>query len=277
MKVALVFSGQPRWTKEAYEFHEKSLFEPNSAHETDVFAHFWFDESKIGKSCSEEIKRSPSKGKAVWNKSLISDFNKLYKPKRLVIDPPLDRKTFTEDFYITGGSHCGYEAISMFCSIKNAMALKKQEEIEFGFQYDLVLRVRPDMAIVKKILFDDVSKDTITILNSGLPYQTNNPAINCDFAMGNSSMMDMYSEIYDYIEQYIGEGCKLYGESLVFHHLYKNNFFCRNAQMPGAIFKNTYFESGSIEIDLDYIKRNGANWQGHREGDCWIIRDPSLH
>jgi hypothetical protein len=280
MKIAIVFNGQPRWIKEAFEFNKKSLLDPNQEHEIDVFAHFWFDDSKIGKSCSEEIERSPNKGKAVWSQSLIDDFKNLWQPTRLSVESPFDRSMFSEDFYTTGGSFCGFEATSMFCSIKKAMALKTAEEISTGQKYDLVLRARPDLAIIKPIKFDDISKDTITILNSGLPTARNH-AFNCDFAVGNSRTMDVYAGIFDNIEEYIAEGCRFYGESLVFWHLYKNQFSTRSissgTNVSGNVIKNEWHTDNLKEVDLGYIKRDGGNWQGLRQHDCWIIRDPSLH
>ena len=51
MNIALAYSGQPRNIIECWQNHQKYILNPNKRDKNQIyiFAHFWFDESDIGK------------------------------------------------------------------------------------------------------------------------------------------------------------------------------------------------------------------------------------
>ena len=82
MKVALCFSGQPRFVNECSDLIINNAIQN---YNVDVFAHLWFD---------DDLKNKPYKhgGDGGWDKQRISNnaidyFKKLYNPKDILIEP----------------------------------------------------------------------------------------------------------------------------------------------------------------------------------------------
>ena len=82
MKVALCFSGQPRFVNECSDLIINNAIQN---YDIDVFAHLWYD---------DDLKNKPYKhgGDGGWEKQRISnnavdDFIKLYNPKDILVEP----------------------------------------------------------------------------------------------------------------------------------------------------------------------------------------------
>ncbi len=73
MKVALCFSGQPRYIEKSFEQFDKNIL---SCNDVDVFAHLWWDDSYKGKSFVWE-----STDKYPEDYSPMDKFSELFKPK----------------------------------------------------------------------------------------------------------------------------------------------------------------------------------------------------
>ena len=82
MKIALCFSGQPRFIEESAPLVKENIIQN---YDVDVFSHLWFD---------EDLQTKPYKygGSGGWINQRISDesidnFIKLYNPKELLVEP----------------------------------------------------------------------------------------------------------------------------------------------------------------------------------------------
>ena len=80
MKIAVCFSGQPRFIPEcAMSILENFL----KLYDVDVYAHFWWHESMYGKPFHHEYHD------VVENKDPIADFKRIYQPKKIVFQEPI--------------------------------------------------------------------------------------------------------------------------------------------------------------------------------------------
>lgn len=86
MKIALCFSGQPRYIRESYEnIKEKLLYNGN---EVDIFAHFWWNDDYIG----DVISRGSSNRYTENNREL---FKNLYNPVKMICEPYMKKEMAT--------------------------------------------------------------------------------------------------------------------------------------------------------------------------------------
>lgn len=194
MKIALCLSGGLRNFKETFYTFEHFLLKK---YDVDVF--FYGLENKEGK-----------------NKNL-QDLNHLYQPKNVVINDSSEYNNI----------NCKYPSSSTFYAFYNIMKcneLKKQYQIENNIQYDIVIRSRTDYFWFRS--FDDtelcLAKENILIPEEWAFKCVNSFAKSDVFAMGNTSLMDEYSNLYKNIDNY----CKIFNyhpESLCGYHLMVNN------------------------------------------------------
>jgi hypothetical protein len=82
MKLALCFSGQPRFVRECSQSIISNVIQN---YDVDIFAHLWFDEN---------LQNNPYKfgGSGGWqsqriSNSAVDDFQKIYNPVDLLIEP----------------------------------------------------------------------------------------------------------------------------------------------------------------------------------------------
>ena len=86
MKIALCFSGQPRYIEESYEQFSRGLFEKN---DVDVYSHFWWDESYKGKPFVwESSDRYPE------DYDPLEVFSKKFKPKWTFVEAHKPKEFF---------------------------------------------------------------------------------------------------------------------------------------------------------------------------------------
>ena len=126
MNIAVCLSGQLREWELGWE-NQKWFFTKNKDFKVDFFAHTW-DYSKDRPGLSHS-----------YSKRLISkeEYNKFVKNFGIV-KSILDTKNINE---FQGSDHWG----GLFYSFVNSIMLKREYEIEKGFQYDLVVKSRPDV------------------------------------------------------------------------------------------------------------------------------------
>ena len=97
----------------------------------------------------------------------------------------------------------------MFYRIDAANKLKKQYEKKHNFKFDIVIRIRPDISIynnIPKKCINNIQNNTIYYPS---PYENYfiQPSIGCPcggindmFAIGNSKTIDIYSNIFKYLD-----------------------------------------------------------------------------
>jgi hypothetical protein len=148
-KIALVFSGQPRFVNsKSYESIKKHLLDK---YDCDVFAHFWKSQSK-GYSCADDIS---------FNKDIIVEnvevFKQLYKPVEILFEEPLIeedvlKRAYDNTFNIT----TPYKTISYMTSNKRGFSLIKDIN-----KYKYIIHLRTDLFIGDMPDLNIASKDNI--------------------------------------------------------------------------------------------------------------------
>lgn len=193
MKLALVLSGQLRAFEEGFKYIKNNLLDHN---DVDVYFHTW------------------SKN---WNKIVLN----LYKPKDIIIEDDSIFNYFS-DYKIVSQNHPARNTILMYRSIKYADILRKNSNIN----YDWVIRTRFDFALNSKIQFNTLDKTKMYFCDT----RSNDEAteVHDQFAITTPDEMNIYSTVYDNIDQYHSEGCLVNGENLLIYHLQKNKLNGKN-------------------------------------------------
>ena len=170
MKIAVCMSGQLRQWEIAKE--NQKWFWETSGVEIDYFIHTW-DYSGDREGVSQPyITRDVSR----------KEFDKLvdwYKPKGCMFD---DRK---QDFFYAN-DHWS----SLFYSMAHSMMLKRQYEIDNDFEYDLVIKTRPD------VVFDPRYHFSWEPLEDNILFATQGGLMESEFHMFNTNDMVFYGKSY---------------------------------------------------------------------------------
>lgn len=128
MRVAVCISGQLRNWQLAYQNHMwfwTSINRPNI--EVDYFVHTW--DYSLDRTASSK----PYEERKVTSEE-FEQFLGIYQPKKYIIDSKRQ-----EDFY--GNDHWS----GLFYSFVKSINLKREYELENNFNYDIVIKSRPDV------------------------------------------------------------------------------------------------------------------------------------
>tara|TARA_R110001606_G_scaffold8553_5_gene37663 strand:- start:8473 stop:9246 length:774 start_codon:yes stop_codon:yes gene_type:complete len=165
MKVALCFSGQPRYVEKSYEQFSKNILSNN---DVDVFAHMWWDESYKGKSFVWE-----SKDKYPEDYSPMDKFEELFKPKWTFIEAHKPKEFFGYDKFPTTSLFDSSMDIDVIRSIVTRQR-SQWYSIHWSMShpnlddYDLVVRARTDLTFEKPINFSDYDLDKVYMMDGSL-------------------------------------------------------------------------------------------------------------
>lgn len=213
MKIAVCFSGQPRYIEEGYYFVKKYLLDK---YDVDVFVHTWWDDSYPG----SEFDYTDLNRDCKYSEDTLLKISKLYNPKLIQTEKQIAFEYFDDVHY--GRLH-PVSPYSMFYSIKKSNDLKKQYELENNFIYPLVIRCRFDI-VLSRFNLDLNTIDRKKIYVGGEHhYLGGQPTVpNDQFAISSSYNMDYYSSLFDNIPLYWKEGHRVFiGERLLQYHLNK--------------------------------------------------------
>lgn len=219
MKIALCFSGQPRFINEVSPFILKNICE---GYDVDTFFHFWFD---------EDLQTKPYKygGNGGWDKQRISqtaieDAIRVYNPKLYKVEKSkkfIDSNLYTDICYRNNGEEIKWtkhwkEAnepnyrdrhvnnwLSCHYSLNQVCLLKKEYEYANDFKYDYVVRCRSDTIVHSKIIFEQYDKNTIYY--TGLLNQPDGMIADW-LNFGGSKIMDVFMSTFS-MSDYILEKC----------------------------------------------------------------------
>jgi hypothetical protein len=182
MKVAICFSGLPRFLAETLPYWRNSIIEP---YKPSVFVHTWFG------------------GDSYQRQGLTNTLQSYYSPQSMWIQSP---ETFDTSLYtqrIAPFRTTAQNVISQFTSIQRSLQLCEQYETANNFQFDIVVRARFDWYL-KEVVFEINNQINValtpTLLNhrltfQGLPYV----GISDQFAYGSSDNMRLYGKLADNI------------------------------------------------------------------------------
>ena len=220
MKIALCFSGQPRYLKECYPAIYKNLLEKYSP---DVFVHTWWDESMPNKKM--DLPSSLSYNRTYfWEEDSIDIIKNFYSPKVLFHEKQIEFETYSNvDYMLSRPSNVH----SMFYSLEQSNKIKTDYEKENKFIYDAVIRCRLDTVFpVFDIDFYNIDLGYINCFVMG------HGVLNDQFAISTSKNMNKYSTVYSSLDEYQKSGfTKFIGEELLTHHLNTNGLNWNNSKI----------------------------------------------
>lgn len=194
MKIALCFSGQPRFIEECADNIKQNLID---GYDVDVYAHGWWHESYKGKVIAFESESTFS------DTSEASDiFNDTYKPVKSFFEPQIDFSKFMSR----------YDMTKNFCGISNEIFVKKAIFTQLSslysimmadqlvgpdrLKYDIIARVRTDLLFSQKIEWEK-------FLNEGLKVSDGRPVAGwgpcCDwFSFGDPYSIMAFANMYHF-------------------------------------------------------------------------------
>jgi hypothetical protein len=224
MKIAICFSGEPRFVEECYPLIKKNIIDVNS--EIDFFIHTWYsDETSDKKLYTNNIS---SFGESTIKKGVVSRIEDLYNPISIIVDEPIKFKSDVDwgnsiEKYYGGGVNINKEfrdikisnMYSFLYSNMKSISLKKEFELKNGFTYDVVIRFRFDNIVRSPIIFSNYNMDFFHYQEMGQPDRMVSDWIN----FSNSKNMDTYSSIFNNFENLTKICLSIYGayspESLI--------------------------------------------------------------
>lgn len=215
MKVAVCFSGLPRFVRETYPYWQRCLFEP---YDCDVFVHTWKTDF-----CVENI------------------FS-LYKPVALTCENP---KTYDVSLYterIWAYRTVPQNQIAQYTGIKKAIGLALDYQATKTINYDIVIRARFDWFLEKVDLeINDCVNLAHTPGLNGHRFQFLNQShlgVNDQFGYGSPATMQIYSALVDNLPTlYSDYGVDFCGELFLKSHLLLNNVEVKEHRWKNGIVR----------------------------------------
>ncbi len=155
--------------------------------------------------------------------SIKEDVNKILKPKDIYYEPkePSNSKTPKRI------NNIGYGTICMFKKMYLVNEMKKKYEKSNRFEYDYVIRIRPDIVVkeyLPKYIFSD--HNNLYIPTDKLGYTLDSNFCGDWLAVGKNNLMNIYFNIYNYV---INDKNNLCGipEKVLGKYLKKNKINCK--------------------------------------------------
>jgi hypothetical protein len=171
MRIALCFSGQLRTFEECFPYIEDNLIKANPQHEFDMIGYFNSDNNLI----YDELKDYPFKLLLVEPDVELP--NLMYQDNKYTINYPPRSKAVFYQLY----------------AIQNANKLRKQYEQDNNFEYDFVVRIRPDFKYLDSVDLSNLEFDKIY-----LPLENDHFGYNDRFAIGSREVMEVYMNRFDF-------------------------------------------------------------------------------
>lgn len=225
MRVCLVLSGQSRFALENYRYFLEHF------PQADIFIHTWAIDSNS--SYAEWI--DP-------NGLILSDpinISVVYKPIKMLVE------AFSE--YKTRNPNLQSNVAAMYYSIFKADQLRREFENVGGFEYDLVIRARFDLRILKRL--PNIKPEPGAIYYADLIRDHEVP---CDWLfLGDSKTMAKLSGLFLSLSPELIENCRNSGEKIMKHFSDVNliplkkfkfsGFLCRDLGLSNLNFGKVHF------------------------------------
>lgn len=216
MKIALCLSGQMRFIQRGFvEVIHPYILENNTV---DVFIHSWdITPDQVG---SKFLAGNIHPIGELITQDLTSQTLNLYKPVSHVFEEQINFPELPHtDNHLPG--FFSKNVYSMFYSIYQSNKLKSEYEQLHNFKYDYVVRSRFDVKLNSKVNFDEFDSNVLNV-PSGC-FDPVNGYVDC-FAFAKSDIMDVYSNLYNHLDQYINDtSSRLCGEYILKRHIDSNN------------------------------------------------------
>ena len=170
MRIAVCISGQLRNREIAYK--NQIWFWKKNGHEVDYFVHTW-------KYSADRTSVSKPYVYRDIDDSEYNQFIEVYKPKKHMFDGK--QQSFFYDY-----DHWS----SLFYSFSQSILLKREYEIENGFEYDIVIKSRPD------VVFDPCSNCRFDKLDNNTLFSTHGGIMEHEFNMFNVNDCVFFANSY---------------------------------------------------------------------------------
>lgn len=209
MKIALCFSGQPRFINECANSIIQNVIHANNA-QVDVFAHLWFGEKLL----SEPYKFG---GNGQWkdqriDSGAIYDFKRIYNvhENNIKVERPIKFSSnfMEEDFEVSQKRYWPHSldeklepnfkewridaTLSNFYSMSKVNELKSLHEHKNNFQYDWVIKCRTDVNVLQPLVLNQYDSEVFNC--TSLMQQP--PHVNDWLCWGNSEVMSCFMGVF---------------------------------------------------------------------------------
>lgn len=232
MRTAILLSGQIRNSKDTYESIKKNLID---VYDADVFISTWTNSDKIGKS----VLAGGSKG----DDSTIDEIIKMYKPKNIEVEEYNDeliqsiQKLYKNKDVSIPVETKPLAVFMMWYKTAKVNNLRKAYEKRNGFNYDVVIKTRFDLACDEPLPIIDANSHRHTIwIPKGWDWKG---GMNDLFALGNTHVMDYYCSMFSELPYMLDEG-----------HLFHPEYMMKVHMERGSVL----IERPKFEISLRGIK-----------------------
>jgi hypothetical protein len=223
MKVALCFSGMPRFVYQTHAYWQRCLLQPYAP---DVFVHLW-------RTHEQEDERIAH---------FIQD---VYQPRMLRQE---HTRTWDVSIYkdrIWPHRTSPQTQISQYYGIQQSQHMRANWEAAHGFTYDVVIRARFDWYLqhVHLEINDCVNvAHTPTLCNHKFLWQDQtHVGISDQFAYGSSAVMTVYGDLVDNMANlYLHHGIDFCGELFLRSHLLFHNIPVREHVWNNGIVRSTH-------------------------------------
>jgi hypothetical protein len=218
MKIAILQAGEPRFGEDTDLF----LQNLTGFDQADWFCYFWQQSAMV--SCNEvRVAQSWSNISREWATNKLNE--SLPSPHKVAM---LDLGNQSEIIVqVQASLACNVDNMfKHFYSLYRADQLRQIYEQTNG-QYDLVIRSRPDLALLDKCdltnikVFLDQHPNTIIIPEGNVFGDGFGRSINDQFAIALPHIMKIYTDAVNHFIEYIGK-CTFAPESLLAHHCVSN-------------------------------------------------------
>lgn len=231
MRIALCFSGQPRFVDECHDAINQNIILANPEAQVDVFVHTWFSDEICDKPLYENEFSSFS-GNAKIKSDAIERIKELYSPVSLEVDEPLTCNPNSEICHsfirwaLNGNNDFGMpveefqkrkteSAYSIYYSVMRSNTLKRLHELKVGKIYDVVIKMRFDNKISQRLRFETLDMNYLYSEYMAKPEYEISDWVN----FSNSRNMDKMTSIFLNFEDLVDHSVSLVGgwscESLI--------------------------------------------------------------
>lgn len=254
MNIAICFSGGIRYPENGILSIDQ-IKNGNNNHDIKVFAHTWNipDKEKFLKSTHRSKDKNP-------NKSVVNNFNVLceYNFESLLIEnyssKEIEFGNIFNSLNFKSYSNTNISTLSMHYSIFKCNKLKMEYEKKNKIVFDYVIRLRYDSFIVSSINFNDYSNYDICIPFGsdwgGSKANYGEGGINDQFAIGTSKSMDLYSNLFNVIDQYTNTD--YHPETLFRHYISNQNLKINRIPLLVEINNGEDFRKNYSVWDVDH-------------------------
>lgn len=220
--IALCISGQMRTYRKCYGFLMENIINPL---EPDIFIHTWREQGGTTKADIDVAD--------YYDPVTEQRLDRLYSPIAAHVED-FDDEYFTQKDGVAIPKKLKEETnhwkgnIPLFYKMYACNELKSRHENRNGFEYDIVIKIRPDL-IVSEPIPEKVFNEPNTLWHSEYGIDTT-MQVSDKFAISSSENIDYYTSVWEHLNDYwenpLGDGMSKnirVGERLMRHHLEKKN------------------------------------------------------